>query len=374
VVKTSIRRKSVKKTPLFSEHERSGGKVIDFGGWALPVQYTGIIQEHEAVRNAAGLFDVSHMGEIEVMGTGAEAFLQRLVTGNVAKLKEHQVLYSLMCYEHGGVVDDLLVYKYNTEHFLLVVNASNADKDFAWVEKNAPADVSVKNLSDSYAQLAIQGPRAEEVLQKLTAYPLGDISFFYFAPEVTVAGKTCLVSRTGYTGEDGFEIYLPAEHASEVWVAILAAGTEEGLVPVGLGARDTLRFEANLPLYGHELSQDITPLEAGLSFFVKLKKGDFLGRDALTQQKEAGVPRQLVGFSMLDRGVPRSDYEVTIEGEKVGHVTSGSYSPTLKKNLGLALIKRGTAAVGDTISIVVRGKELRAEIVPLPFYQKRYKK
>ncbi len=365
---------SVKKTPLICEHERGGGKVIDFGGWALPVQYSGIIQEHEAVRNAAGLFDVSHMGEISVTGEGAEAFLQNLVTGNVARLKENQVLYSLMCYEHGGVVDDLLVYKYNPQHFLLVVNASNADKDFAWVLKQAPADVQVTNLSDNYAQLAIQGPHAERVLQKLTPYPLADIAFFYFAPQVAVAGQPCLVSRTGYTGEDGFEIYLAPEHAAEVWVAILEAGKEHGLVPIGLGARDTLRFEANLPLYGHELSQDITPLEAGLSFFVKLKKGDFLGREALVQQKESGIPRQPVGFAMLDRGVPRNDYEVMINGSRVGHVTSGSYAPTLKKNLGIALIKRGVADVGDEISVVVRGKELRAEIIPLPFYQKRYKK
>jgi aminomethyltransferase len=364
----------VKQTPLYELHRELGGKIIDFGGWALPVQYAGIIQEHEAVRNAAGLFDVSHMGEIEVFGPTAESFVQKLVTGNVAKLKEGQVLYSLMCYEDGGVVDDLLVYKYTPEHFLLVVNASNSDKDFAWVKEHTPAGLTVINRSPDYAQLAIQGPKAEQILQKLTPYALGDIAFFYFVPQVEVAGQPCLVSRTGYTGEDGFEIYCGPAEAQVVWRELLRVGAADGLEPVGLGARDTLRFEANLPLYGHELSPEITPLEAGLSFFVKLGKGDFMGREALVRQKAEGVPRKPVGFVMRDRGVARPDYEVVSEGRRIGHVTSGSYSPTLKQNLGIALIEAGAAAELTEIGILVRGKELKAEVVPLPFYQKRYRK
>lgn len=364
----------MKKTPLFEKHEQLGGKIVDFGGWALPVQYSGIIQEHEAVRNAAGLFDVSHMGEIEVKGPGALDFMQRLVTGNVSKLNDKQVLYCLMCYEDGGVVDDLLVYRHNVEHFFLVVNASNSDKDFAWIKSQAPADLHVVNLSADYAQLAIQGPLAQKILQELTCFPLDEIPFFYFEPQIQVAKLPALVSRTGYTGEDGFEIYLAAEDAPAVWDALLAAGAPYGLVPVGLGARDTLRFEANLPLYGHEISREITPLEAGLSFFVKLKKGDFIGRDALQAQKDAGVPRELVGFTMIDRGVPRGDYQVALNGEVIGHVTSGSFAPTLKQNVGLALITRGLVKEGDELSIIVRGKELKAKRIPLPFYQKRYRK
>jgi len=362
------------RTPLFEQHHALSGKLIDFGGWELPVQYSGIIEEHERVRQAAGLFDVSHMGEIVVKGDAALDFLQKMVTGDVTRLNDNQVLYTLMCYEDGGVVDDLLVYRYNQNYFLLVVNACNTDKDFTWIKDHAPPGIEVENLSTAYAQLALQGPQAEEVLHKLTTYPLRDIPFFHFVPQISLAGHTALVSRTGYTGEDGFEIYLSPQSAPAVWQAILDAGAPHGVLPIGLGARDTLRFEANLPLYGHELSPNITPLEAGLGFFVKLKKGSFIGREALQAQKEHGIPRELIGFTMVDRGIPRGGYHITTGEEIVGQVTSGSFSPTLKQNIGLALVKRGEFSLGEELHVSVRGRPLLAKRVALPFYDKKYKR
>jgi len=365
----------MKQTPLLSRHESLGGKIVDFAGWALPVQYSGIIKEHEAVRSTAGLFDVSHMGEIAVKGEGALNFLQQLVTGDVEKLKDKQVLYSVMCDDDGGIVDDLLIYRRSTTDFLLVVNAANTDKDFAWMKSHAPADLIIEDLSMHYAQLALQGPQAQLVLQKLTDFPLDKIPFFYFEPQIRVANRMALVSRTGYTGEDGFEIYAAAEDAPALWDAILDAGQAFGLVPVGLGARDTLRFEAGLPLYGHEIDRTISPLEANLGSFVKLKKGiPCRGSAALRAQKEAGVPRELIGLAMLDRGIPRHGCEV-MQGEQViGHITSGTYSPTLKENMGLALVSRGAVNMDEELTVLVRGKLLQARRVPLPFYQKKYKK
>jgi len=365
----------MKHTPLFSRHEALGGKIVDFAGWALPVQYSGIIKEHEAVRSTAGLFDVSHMGEIAIRGDGALDFMQRLVTGDVGKLKNQQVLYSVMCYEDGGVVDDLLIYRRDAADFLLVINAANTDKDFAWIKSVAPVAVHIENVSAAYAQLALQGPQAQVVLQELTDFPLDKIPFFFFEPHMRVGGKPALVSRTGYTGEDGFEIYAAAEDAPALWDAILEAGRAFGVVPVGLGARDTLRFEAGLPLYGHELDRAISPLEANLGPFVKLKKGtDCLGGTALRAQKDAGIPRELVGIVMTDRGIPRGGCEVMKDGQAIGHITSGTYSPTLKENLGLALISRNAVNMGEEVSVLVRGKSLQARRVPLPFYQKKYKK
>jgi len=364
----------MKKTPLYEEHVKLGGKVIDFGGWALPVQYTGILEEHEAVRTRAGLFDVSHMGEVSVKGPDAGKFMQKLVTNDISPMEDHQVYYSPMCYPDGGVVDDLLIYKYQTDEYLLVVNASNTEKDFQWMQDNLEGSVEIKNISDIFAELAIQGPKAEVILQKLTDTDLGEIKFFYFRPLVVLDGIKALVSRTGYTGEDGFEIYLAPEDAPYLWNKLLDLGKDEGLIPAGLGARDTLRFEAALPLYGQEIAQDITPLEAGLGIFVKLAKKDFIGRDALACQMEGGIPRRLVGFEMLDRGVPRSHYPVQAKGKEIGFVTTGSFSPTLKKNIGLALIQKEFAAAGAELEIVIRNKNLKARMVKVPFYQKRYKK
>ncbi len=348
--------------------------MVDFGGWSLPVQYGGIISEHEAVRNAAGLFDVSHMGEIVIRGPGSTEFLQRLVTGHVGTLEDNQVLYTLMCHQNGGTVDDLIVYRYNAEHYLLVVNACNTQKDFAWIKEHAPEGLSIENLSDDYAQLAIQGPKAQAILQTLADCPLDDIGFFHFEPNVCVAGQDALVSRTGYTGEDGFEVYVSKDAATAVWDEILRTGTEYGLLPVGLGARDTLRLEAGLPLYGHELSPDITPLEAGLGNFVKLAKGDFIGREALKQQKKQGIPRVRIGFAMIDRGIPRSGYELMKSGQIIGCVTSGSYAPSLKKNMGMAIVETGYVDMEEELTVVVRSKSLLAKRVPLPFYKKRYRK
>ncbi len=364
----------MKRTPLYERHVQLFGKMVDFGGWELPVQYSGILAEHEAVRSAAGLFDVSHMGEIDVKGRYALDFVQRLVTGDVQKMADNQVLYAPMCYEDGGVVDDLLVYRYNAESFLLVVNASNTDKDFQWIVSKAPEGVAVNDRSSQYAQLAVQGPKAEEILQELTEYPLNSIAFFRFADNVPIAGVNALVSRTGYTGEDGFELYLNAADAPGVWDEILKAGADFGLVPAGLGARDTLRFEASLPLYGHELSPDISPLESGLSMFVKLDKGDFIGRQALLRQKENGIKRELIGFAMTDRGIARGGYEIMLNDRVIGHVTSGSFSPTLKQNLGLAIVERGVIPLDGELFVVIREKPLRAKRIALPFYKKRYRK
>lgn len=364
----------MKRTPLYEMHCTLGGKMIDFGGWELPVQYTGILEEHEQVRNAAGLFDVSHMGEIRVTGKDAEAWIHKLVTNQIEGAKEGQAVYSPMCDPEGGVVDDLLVYKFNSYEFLLIVNASNTEKDFAWMLQNREGDVEIQNLSDRYAQLAIQGPKAEGILQKLTTTPLSEIKFFHFAPNVLLDGVEALVSRTGYTGEDGFEVYTAAEKAEELWKKLLEAGKEGGLVPVGLGARDTLRFEAALPLYGQEISSEISPLEAGLGWFVKLNKENFIGQNALKRQKEEGLRRKLVGFEMLDRGIPRSHYEVQSHGKTIGFVTTGSFSPTLRKNIGLALVEVEHAEEGTEWEVMIRNKPLRAKVVKLPFYSKKYKK
>lgn len=364
----------LKRTPLFEIYERFGGKIVEFGGWEMPVQFSNIIEEHLAVRKAAGIFDVSHMGEISVQGAEAENFVQKLVTNNVKSMADFQVQYNLLCYPNGGVVDDLLVYKYSPTHYMLVINASNIEKDYAWIiENRGDFDVEITNISDDLAQLAVQGPNAEAIMQNLTEYDLAKLKFFYFA-EVKVGGKDLLISRTGYTGEDGFELYLKPGDAVELWQLILSQGKDQGIKPIGLGARDTLRFEATLPLYGHEISAEITPLEAGLGFFVKLDTDDFLGKPALVKQKAAGVPRKLVAFEMIDRGVPRANYQVFQAGEAIGFVTTGSYSPTLDKNIGLAMIKSEFSTL-DTELEIIRGKRsLKAKIIKKPFYKKNYKK
>ena len=366
---------NLKKTPLYEIYPKYNAKIIDFAGWAMPVQFESIISEHETVRNAAGLFDVSHMGEIIVKGKDAFPFLQNLLTNDLSKLNDNQVLYTLMCNHNGGVIDDLLVYKYSNNYYLLVVNAANIEKDYKWMLDNAGIyKVEIENVSDKIAELAIQGPKAEEILQKLTDEDLSQIKFFYFKDKVKIAGVECLVSRTGYTGEDGFEIYMPNEHAVTLWEKILEAGKDYGLKPAGLGARDTLRFEAGLPLYGNELGGDITPLEAGLGFFVKFDKGNFIGKDALLKHKEQGLKRKLVGFEMIDNGIPRHGYEVQADNQKIGYVTTGYFSPTLKKNIGLALIDSKYAQIGNQIEVIIRNKPLKAVIVDKNFYKKNYKK
>ena len=365
----------MKKTPLYESHLALGGKIIDFGGWALPVQYTSILNEHHGVRSAAGLFDVSHMGEILVEGDGAGEYIQRMITNDILNMVQNRVVYSPMCYGDGGTVDDLLIYKLGEEKYLLVVNASNTQKDYEWLKDNCDNDnLSIENLSDAYGLLAIQGPAGQRILQKLTSTPLEEIRFFRFLQDVEVGGVKGLVSRTGYTGEDGFEMYIPSHKAVELWDKLLEAGADEGLIPAGLGARDTLRFEVALPLYGQELSPEISPLEAGLNRFVKLNKDDFIGKDALANQAEKGLKRKLIGFEMIDRGIPRTGYKVQAEDKEIGFVTSGGLAPTLKKNLGLALVEPEFSNLDGEIFIEMRGKSLKAKIVNTPFYVKQYNK
>jgi aminomethyltransferase len=364
----------LKRTPLFEVYKEYGGKTIDFGGWELPVQFTSIKEEHEAVRTRAGLFDVSHMGEVEVKGPDSLSYLQKMMTNDISKIKNGGAQYTAMCYENGGTVDDLLVYKIEDNHYLLVVNASNIEKDYKWMEEHLEGDVSIENMSEKTAQLALQGPLAEKILQKLTDSNLSEIGFFKFQQGVNIKGKKTLVSRTGYTGEDGFEVYCDARDVVDLWRAILTAGEEDGVVPVGLGARDTLRFEANLALYGQELSPEISPLEAGIGFAVKLnKEADFIGKEALKQQKENGLARKLVGIEMIDRGIPRHGYPVYKGDELIGEVTTGTQPPTSKRNIGLVLIKTEFTGLDTEVEVEIRGKRLKAAVVPTPFYKREKK-
>ncbi|GAW27839.1 MULTISPECIES: glycine cleavage system aminomethyltransferase GcvT [unclassified Carboxydocella] len=360
----------LKRTPLYELHIAAGAKMVDFGGWEMPVQYSGIIDEHQTVRQAAGLFDVSHMGEITVKGPGALAFLEKLLPNQVARLAKGQILYSPMCYEHGGTVDDLLVYKEDAEEYLLVVNAGNTDKDYEWIKQLAPAGVEVENISHTVAQLAIQGPQATAILKPLTPVQLDAIRYYWFT-RGEVAGIPCIISRTGYTGEDGWELYCSPDQARQLWQTLLTAGQDKGIKPIGLGARDTLRFEAAMPLYGHELSEDITPLEAGLKRFIALDKPeDFIGKTALTAQAEAGLKRKLVGLEMVERGIARQGYPVVYQGQEIGMVTSGTMAPTLGKNLAMALIAADVAQTGQEVAVMIRNKEVKAKIVSLPFYKR----
>lgn len=366
---------TLKQTPLFPIYSKYGAKTIDFGGWDLPVQFSSIKDEHEAVRTKAGLFDVSHMGEVTVKGSNALPFLQKMLTNDISKLSAGKTMYTIMCYPDGGTVDDLLVYKKGEDDYLLVINASNTDKDVEWLQKHIEGDVEVVNISDEMALLALQGPLAEQTLQKLTKEDLSQIRFFQFKDGVDFDGITALVSRTGYTGEDGFEIYLKPEDAQTLWEKILEAGQEDGVIPCGLGARDTLRFEANLVLYGQEISSEISPIEAGLNFAVKVDKAeDFIGKEVLKEQRENGAPRKLVGIEMIERGIPRHGYPVfaIVDGEEkqIGEVTTGTQSPTLKKNVGLALIQTEFAELGRELYVQIRNKNTKAVIVKTPFYKR----
>ncbi|RHW36567.1 glycine cleavage system aminomethyltransferase GcvT [Lysinibacillus yapensis] len=364
---------ALKQTPLFEVYEKYGGKVIDFGGWALPVQFSGILEEHAAVRTEAGLFDVSHMGEVLVVGKDAESYINYLVTNDVTTLEVNQAQYTAMCYPDGGTVDDLLVYKLANQKYLLVINAANIEKDYDWMRQHVKGEVTLQNISDDTAQLAIQGPKAETILQKLTETDLSEIRPFEFAQQVTVSGiANILVSRTGYTGEDGFELYLAADQVAALWEKLLEAGSEEGLKPCGLGARDTLRLEARLALYGQDISSEISPLEAGIGFVVKTKKeSDFIAKDVLAAQRKEGVKRKLVGIEVIGRGIPRHGYKVVSEGgDEIGFVTSGTQSPTLKKSIGLALISTEYAVVGTPLKVEIRNKPIEAIVVKAPFYKR----
>ncbi len=364
-----INTEETRKTPLYDAHVAAGGKIVDFHGWLLPIQYNSILKEHESVRTTAGLFDVSHMGEIEVRGPDALNFLQRVLTNNI-EAKPGKAVYSPMCYPSGGVVDDLIAYKLTDDRYLLVVNASNTDKDFNWLLENKQGNVEIENHSSMYSQLALQGPFAERILQQLVEIDLKKIRLFSYINHVTVGGIKALLSRTGYTGEDGFELYCSPQDVEELWDLLLEKGEKDGLVPAGLGARDTLRLEAAFPLYGQEISEDISPVMAGLNRFIKLDKGEFIGKEALAGQLEGDYKQKIAGFEMVDRTVPRTGYEVYCCDEKTGYVTSGGFFPTLKKNMGLALLNVDCAEEGNIIEIRVRDKMYKARIIKVPFLNK----
>ena len=366
---------SLKTTPLFELHKKLNGKIVPFAGWSMPIQYAGVIEEHRAVREGVGVFDVSHMGEIDIHGRDAKPFLQNLLTNDIDKLDDGDILYSLMCYENGGVVDDLLVHRFAEDHYFPCVNASNTDKDFEWVSRLAEKfDVQVENLSDRTAQLAIQGPRAEPLLQKLTDTALGDMVYYRFR-KGRVSGEEAVIARTGYTGEDGFEIYMDADSAVPVFESLLEAGKEYNLQPIGLGARDTLRMEMGYALYGQEIDADRSPLDAGLGWVIKLKKADaFIGQEALVNQKDKGVKHKLAGVKLTDRGVPRSHYKVLDGGNPVGEVTSGTFSPTLNTGIALCNVPTELSKPGTRLDIAIRNSTVAGEVTPLPFVPSRVKK
>lgn len=359
---------ALKRTPLFEEHQRLGGKMVSFAGFTMPVQYpTGILAEHHAVREAAGLFDVSHMGEVEVTGPGALDLVQSLLTNDASKLGVGQAQYSVLCNDDGRALDDCLVYRFS-DHYMIVVNASNHDKDLDWIMGHAgDFDARVVDRSDDTALIALQGPKAEAMLARLTDTPLDDIAYYHFA-EGLVDGRRAVISRTGYTGEDGFELYLAPADAAPSWRALLDAGADDGLRPAGLGARDSLRLEVGYILYGNDLDEAHTPLEAGLGWVVKLDKGDFHGRAALARQKADGIPSRLVGFRLRERGFPRHGYDVLFQGTPVSKVTSGVVSPMLEQGIGMAYVPDAARQPGTPIDVVIRGRATPAEVVRPPFY------
>jgi aminomethyltransferase len=361
----------LRKTPLNAVHRESGARMVPFGGWDMPVEYSGLMAEHAAVRTAAGLFDVSHMGQFEVEGEGALAFLQRVTANDVARLADGQAQYSALPMPTGCPVDDIIVYRRSERRFLVVVNAANVEKDWRWLLAQKPSGCGLHDLSEQFALLALQGPKAEAILQGLTPIDLKQVAFYRFA-EGRVAGVEAIAARTGYTGEDGFEVFVAPEAAPALWRAIVEAGQPHGLLPAGLGARDTLRLEARMMLYGNDMDETTTLIEAGLGWIVSLDeaKGDFHGRAVLAGQKAQGAPRKLVGFEMVERGIPRHGYPVLLDGEAVSVVTSGTFAPFLQKSIGLAYLPAARAAVGTDLAIDIRGRRIAARVVPTPFYKR----
>ncbi len=359
-----------KQTRFYGCHKKLGGRMIEFFGWEMPVEYKGVIEEHLAVRERAGLFDVSHMGEIIIQGKDALAFVQHLTPNDAGRLAVNQAQYTALTTPQGTFVDDMLVYCLAPDRYLLVVNAANSGKDYAWiVDQRDSFDVDISNQSDSYSQLALQGPKAMDILQPLTGVNLAELKSFW-AGQGKVAGVDTLVSRTGYTGEDGFEIYTLSPQPAVIWDEILAAGKSHGILPVGLGARDTLRLEAKLMLYGNDIDETTTVLEADLKWIIKFKKGDFLGRDVLASQLEEGIKRKIVGFELLDRGIPRPHYPIFVQGQKAGTVTSGTFSPYLKKSIGLTYLPVEKTEIGTDIEVGIREKMVKARVCPTPFYKR----
>ncbi|KQL57692.1 MULTISPECIES: glycine cleavage system aminomethyltransferase GcvT [Bacillaceae] len=361
---------TLQRTPLFEEYQNLA-KTVDFGGWEMPVSFSGIKAEHFAVRGSAGLFDVSHMGELEVEGPDALSNLQRLLTNDLSKMEDGQAQYHAMCTESGGTVDDLIVYRRSEDAYVLVLNAANIESDIAWIQEHIQGDVSLNNVSKETALLAVQGPKAVNILQTLTETTITNIKPFRFQEGVSLGGVPTFLSRTGYTGEDGFELYVSHTDAPGLWNKILKAGEPFGLLPCGLGARDTLRFEAKLALYGQELNREISPIEAGIGFAVKVDKATpFIGQKALKAQKTEGPTRKLVGIEMIGRGIPRHGYEVYKEDKKIGVVTSGTQSPTLGKNVGLVLLDADFSALDTEVTVHIRGKNILAKVVKTPFYKR----
>ncbi len=363
----------LKKTPLFETHKRLGAKIIEFGPWLMPLYYTSIVDEHNTVRNRVGLFDVSHMGEFNIRGKDALAFVQRLITNDASYLDNNQVLYTPMCNDKGTIIDDLLVYKFSDEHFMFVVNASNIEKDYKWIEgvvKRFGKDIVLKDISDETPLLALQGPKSQETLQKVTDLDLSQIKYYWFQKGM-IEEIQVIISRTGYTGEDGFEIYIKPEYAPKVWNKILEVGKEEGIKPIGLGARDTLRLECAMLLYGNDMDETRTPLETNIAWTVKSDKENFIGEEALLKQKEEGIKQKLIGFELLERGIPRHNYPILKNREKIGIVTSGGFSPTLKKGIGLGYVKTDFSKEGTEIQIQIREKLVKAQIVKIPFYRRK---
>jgi aminomethyltransferase len=367
---------NLKRTPLYETHVALGARLVEFGGWEMPVQYSGILDEHHAVRNAAGLFDIDHMGQIEVTGRDALAFVQHMLTSDLASLDLWQAKYAILCYADGTIVDDTFVYKLPGKtksappKFMIVVNAGNREKDFAWLNAHrGKFKIELRDVSDEFYMLAFQGPQAESVLQKLESFDLSKIKYHH-AREFKIGKERGIIARTGYTGEDGFELFIPAPHGKHVWDAILEHGKAAGVKPIGLGARDSLRFEAKMVLYGHEIDAHTSPIEAGLSWACDLTK-DFVGRDCMLKRKLEGVVKKLVGIEMLDRGIARQGYEIAKDGNTIGAITSGMFAPTLEKNLALGYVVPEMSALGAEFDVIVRGKPLKARVVKTPFYPNR---
>jgi aminomethyltransferase len=361
---------TLKRTSLFDIHTSLGAKIVEFAGYEMPVQYSAIMEEHKRVRERVGVFDVSHMGEVELWGNDALAFVQSVTVNDASRLVDGRVQYSAMCYDDGGIVDDLLVYHMG-DHYMLVINAANTQKDIDWMQQHLAGDVRLKNRSDDIALLAVQGPRSLATLQKLTGADLSTLSYYHFIRH-KLAGVDMVISRTGYTGELGFELYFPAERelGEKVWHAVMAAGKEFGIGPVGLGARDTLRLEMGYCLYGHDIDQTTNPLEAGLGWITKLAKGDFIGRDAIARVQQQGTTRKLVGFTLNDKAFPRQGYPLRSNGSLIGSVTSGTFSPTLDKGIGMGYVGIDFTQPGTPVNVVIRNKELPASVVSLPFVRR----
>jgi aminomethyltransferase len=361
----------MKKTAFHHIHQKLGAKMVAFGGYDMPVLYTGIIEEHRAVRSSVGVFDVSHMGEFEIRGPGAADFLQRMTINDVSILSDGKAQYSALCNENGGIIDDLLVYHCKDRH-LIVVNASNIEKDLSWLRSHCPDDVEIRDISDSVSLLAVQGPASERTLQPLTDIDLSKIPFYQFARGV-IAGHPAIISRTGYTGEAGFELYFENAHdtADDIWKTIFASGEQYSILPVGLGARDTLRLEMGYCLYGQDIDEGTSPLQAGLGWITKLTKGEFVGASALADEKAAGLKRRLVGLSVEGSSIPRQGYSIQKNGEDVGKVTSGSFSPSLDAPIALGYVPKELAVTGSAVDVVIRGRATPATVVSTPFYTKK---